>query len=225
MRYDKGSDFGFEATWHKAHHLVTTAKQYPTEPYNFNFIFASDACRESQWEGLYDFVPALLIHTWQVAKTLIAQFAPDFHPENPVNELRRLAGFMLATHDNSDGDADYRVGDFMHDFFDELKCPCPSCGSVLSVPTSRDAVQAFYRDGGIQCLACGVCLDLACNVEEEEDGGLSEEEGVVQAAFQAWADAAGLAADDQTDVVYSAFRAGFNAQVEVSGASPTADET
>ena len=75
----------------------------------------------------------------------------------------------MVTHKNAEADADtdFRVDEFLHDFFHELDCPCPACGSELTVPASSDAVQVFYRDGLIQCSACGVNFNLTRDVDDD----------------------------------------------------------
>jgi hypothetical protein len=207
LRFAKDSNFGFEPTWNKALHLVTTREGYATEPYNLNFIFSDDACRHSQWDGLYPFLIALLVHAWQVVESLFASFAPEFVVEGPIASLRRLAGFVLIRPQSEDDE----ISEFMRDLFDSCKVPCPDCASLLTGFVTRDDLEEFYRFGTVRCARCQTRTALVPTPDDEvtanddDDGGATE-------LFEAWADGMGLSEEERSDVVFQAFLAGQSMQ-------------
>lgn len=208
LRYDKASDFGFEATWHKAVHLVTTARQYPTEPYNLNFIFSDDDSRLSLWDGLYLPLITLLLHTWEVVRAVVAQFAPDFRPGDPWLEARRVTGFLLIPGRGPAGEGTAHAREFLNDLFEEARGSCAGCRSILTGPASADAIERFYRAGVVPCPGCGSDVILGGTEGVEEDVGQESMENHLLAAFEEWADEAGLSPNERTEAVVRAFVAG-----------------
>lgn len=158
LRYDKKSNSSFEATWQKAHHLITQAPAYKTEPANFNFIFSQPTAIESQWDFLYSFLPFLLLHSYGVIETIVKQFSVRANGKSDVTDLRVLCGFLIWFKLYWEQGA---VSESIRKTISELELQqvsCPKCDAQISI--DKDQMLLLYGIGSVACGACGHTEEL-----------------------------------------------------------------
>lgn len=157
LRYNKKFAVGFENLFQKANHLVTSFKALETEPANFNFVFSNDDAHHSQWNGLYSYLPLLLLHTVEVVEGLLATVAKR-QDGIDLTQIRNAIGFAHWM----DSGPHYHLG---AEVFKDMKAallseelPCPSCKAQIF--SSDESMIALYNENTVCCASCGWNFDL-----------------------------------------------------------------
>ncbi|SOD55339.1 hypothetical protein [Pseudoxanthomonas wuyuanensis] len=157
LRYNKRFSSGFEDLFQKANHLVTSFKALETEPANFNFVFSDDHARQSQWNGLYSYLPPLLLHAVEVVEALLATFSKRQEGID-LTQIRSAIGFAYwidsGPHKHLGADALRNMKSAL--LSDEL--PCPSCNA--QVFSSDESLITLYNENTVSCSSCGWSFDL-----------------------------------------------------------------
>lgn len=151
LRYDKAAAWGFEQSWQKAHHLVTTSKHYTTDQMNFNFIFSDDEARKTQVRFLHSFMPPILFYALEVASGVIQTFDESIvHDE--TSWVRRLAGLSLNLSMCPDEAAEV-LSQGINRFVDGAELTCDACGQVDA--TGEQYLLEVYLYNATSCPRCG----------------------------------------------------------------------
>lgn len=162
LRYDKKCPYGFEVLFQQANHLITTYSG-ATEEGNFNFIFSDDEARESQWNGLYTFLPTLLLHTVLVVTTVIQGFDEGKLEDVEFDIFRAIAGFIVYVNDAKWlSDVTSPLQDFAAGLT-SLALPCLGCQEMLAF--DLDNVRELYEEGIVRCNRCGYKTLLTSNYD------------------------------------------------------------
>lgn len=157
LRYNKKFAAGFENLFQKANHLVTSFKSLETEPANFNFVFSNDDAHHSQWNGLYSYLPPLLLHTVEIVEGLLATFAKRQEGID-LTQIRNAIGFA---HWIDSGPHRHLGSDVFKDMKSALlgeKLPCPSCKTEIF--SSDESMIKLYNENTVSCAVCGWSFDL-----------------------------------------------------------------
>jgi hypothetical protein len=158
LRYKKSAPHGFEKAWNQASHLVTTYRQFKTDPQNLNFVFLEKGRHEREWEFLYSRLPYLLNYTVEVVEALVAKFAQADTAYVDVMECRRAVGMTLWARCIATEGHDELIRQLISDLERMLPAECPHCATTLIVD---DAVlQSLYESGGFSCPICGNEISL-----------------------------------------------------------------
>lgn len=155
LRYKKDSPFSFQTYFQRATHLVTQHKYYKTSNTNFNFIFSGDDEKNIQWDGLYNYLPILLMHTFQVVEALATIFGKRAGASKDITQLRAQIGYVLWTDlafEATKNVEELRTN-FNLDFFQ-----CSNCNSNIN--SSWDNYLNLYSEGTVKCFECGTINDL-----------------------------------------------------------------
>jgi len=168
MRYEKGSSYSFQTFFQRATHLVTQSKHYRTEPTNFNFIFSNSIDKESQWEGLYSYLPMLLMHTVQVVETLFSTFGNRAASKYDVTENRTVVGYILWQKYSSWGD--YGGIDVMEQLALAVDFSLYNCEKCMKpIRGNLENYRTFYHKGILTCECCFFKNDLVKKFVNERD--------------------------------------------------------
>lgn len=149
IRYNKSFATGFEALFQKANHLVTSFRFLETERANFNFVFSDEDAWQSQWEGLYSFLPIMLFHTVQIVKSIIENFA-QLTEQRDLDPVRALIGLALWFQRRPKPIEARPILDSIANSLLEVRCP--QCGSALEA--SYIALEKIYIDNVLSCKEC-----------------------------------------------------------------------
>lgn len=96
IRYSRKLPFCLGGEFDQANHLVTSYRDIRTSSENFNFIFSGKDERYSQWRHLYNTLPILLFHTYNVIFSLINSFVPESKNESSfLPHIKVKAGLYL----------------------------------------------------------------------------------------------------------------------------------
>jgi hypothetical protein len=162
IRYDKKVDFGFEALFQRATHLITTMTA-KTEDQNFNFIFSGEKEKETQWQGLYTILPLILLHTVFVAKAFVDEFRGEKLQDLDFLIMRALLGFsMYMKSQKWDIDFDLTLNDLASEF-SSLNHQCLSCHKSIEV--DFECLKRMYEEGVLVCKQCGYKIILTSKKE------------------------------------------------------------
>lgn len=161
LRYNKKVDYGFESTWNKATHLVTNFKSFKTEPGNFNFIFSDNKSKLSQWGHYYSLVPLLLFYTVEIVNVLLFNLTEKKY-ESTIDELRRLVGFFLWTHETTPEVNSKNILKQARDIVKVFDLTCPLCKKKIGL--IRKNLKTFFHNLGLTCCACGT--EIFINIEK-----------------------------------------------------------
>lgn len=153
LRYDKHATGGFEYLWHKATHLITTSKAYPTEPQNFNFIFSDENAWRDQWEHLYSLLPLMLYHTIDVVAALISRIASVERDWTDSTNLRRFFGFILWADSVWLPGTTRDAVKVMEAARNEVDLRCDACGAQFRI--GKRAIRSYFNRMIITCRKCG----------------------------------------------------------------------
>lgn len=157
LRYNKRFNAGFEDLFQKANHLVTSFKALETEPANFNFVFSNDQAHYSQWDGLYSYLPLLLLHTVEVVEALLKTFAKRQEGID-LTQIRNAIGFAYWI---DSGPHKHLGTDALRDMRSALlseELPCPSCDTQIF--SSEESMITLYNENTVCCSKCGWSFDL-----------------------------------------------------------------
>ena len=146
LRYAKHKHFSLEGLWNKAAHLVTTARHFPTEPENFNFVFSDLEAHDTQWDALYSRLPYLLLYFVEVVESLMQHAVSDWTPDDRDHSQRDLglsiAGYLT-------GSKPFDKSPLAGFAFD-----CPLCGHPTLNTLTR--LERYYWTRVVRCQSCGV---------------------------------------------------------------------
>jgi len=151
LRYNKNVPYGFESLWNKATHLITNFKSYKTEPGNFNFIFSDNESKLSQWDHYYRLVPLLLFYTVEVINVLLFNLT-DKKYESTIDELRRLVGFFLWTHETTSDTKSKDILKHARGIVKSFDLTCPLCKKNVSLIQKN--LKTFFYNLGLTCRVC-----------------------------------------------------------------------
>ncbi len=157
LRYNKRFSAGFEYLFQKANHLVTSFKALETEPANFNFVFSDDEAHRSQWNGLYSYLPPLLLHAVEVVEALLATFAKR-RDGIDLTAIRNAIGFACWIDSGPHKDLGAEAMREMKSALLENELPCPSCHTEIF--SADESLMALYNENSVSCAACGWSFDL-----------------------------------------------------------------
>lgn len=163
LRYNKNVPYGFECLWNKATHLVTNFKSHKTEPGNFNFIFSGNESKLSQWDHYYRLVPLLLFYAVEVINVLLFNLT-DKKYESTVDELRRLVGFFLWTHETTSDAKSKNILKHARDIVKVFDLTCPLCKNKVSLIQKN--LKTFFYNSGLICRVCRT--EIFINLEERK---------------------------------------------------------
>lgn len=160
LRYRKDSARSFQTYFQHATHLVTQARSYKTTNTNFNFIFSTQEDLESQWEGLYDYLPILLHHTYEVVEALTVLVGKRAGQNLDITDHRVKVGYLLWENSSSRGNygADNNLEDLVS-LFDLQSLKCMYCNKN-GIKSTLDNYLTFYKDSHINCSNCNRKNDL-----------------------------------------------------------------
>lgn len=173
LRYNKHCEYGYEALFQKANHLVTQAKPFETEPANFNLIFSNEISFASQWRGLYSHLPLILIHAIEVVEALIGNFARRDESLPDLTWVRTMIGF---THWVDTRPAALVETNFLPDFrksISDIDLCCVECGTKIF--SDEKALFSLYNENSLVCGNCGWSFQL--NAPHDETDEAKEETG------------------------------------------------
>lgn len=157
LRYNKRFSVGFEDLFQKANHLVTSFKALETEPANFNFVFSDDNAHQSQWSGLYSYLPLLLLHAVEVVESLLSTFAKRKEGID-LTRIRNAIGFAYWI---DSGPHKHLGADALKDMRSALlseELPCPSCDAQIF--SSEESLITLYNENTVCCSKCGWSFEL-----------------------------------------------------------------
>ncbi|WP_162819530.1 hypothetical protein [Massilia oculi] len=149
VRYNKNFSIGFEALFQKANHLVTSFRFLETERANLNFVFSDEDAWQSQWEGLYSFLPIMLFHTVQIVKSIIGNFS-RFTEQRDLDPVRALIGLALWFQHRPTPIEARPILESIAEAL--LEITCPQCGGALDA--SHAALERIYIDNVLSCKEC-----------------------------------------------------------------------
>jgi len=153
IRYDKESDQSFQTFFQKSTHLVTQRRTHKTENTNFNFIYSTASDIESQWTGLYSYLPIVMFHGYQVVEALLKLVGRRAADELDITDHRINVGYALWEKFSSWGNfGELNNLDRLIEIHDLSSYTCARCKSPI--PTSFKNYQLFYEAG---CLLCPEC--------------------------------------------------------------------
>lgn len=151
LRYNKSFSLGFESLFQKANHLVTTFRFMETERSNFNFVFSDEQSWESQWDGLYSFLPVLLFHAVQIVDTLIANFAQRKQGVD-LTALRTIIGMVFWLERGPHSSKLDHLRKDLRDKLHEFELTCPDCKSELIFDDAH--MLLLYQENSMKCGTC-----------------------------------------------------------------------
>lgn len=157
LRYNKEFSAGMEPLFQKANHLVTSFRFMETERSNFNFVFSDEYSWQSQWEGIYSFLPILLFHAVQIVESLITNFATrqsgiDF------TSLRTTIGMMFWLEKGPHATKSGQLRDDMKQSFEDAGLSCPNCDR--KIPFDDSQLLGLYKSNQLSCHNCNWLVDL-----------------------------------------------------------------
>ena len=157
LRYNKKFSSGFEQLFQKANHLVTSFRFLETERSNFNFVFSDKDSWQSQWEGLYSFLPMLMFHTVQIVEALIATFATRKEGID-LTSIRTAIGMAFWIEKGPHAAKSDQIRADIRSAFEKAQLTCPQCSNLLTYPDSQ--LLALYRKNEMSCSECSWSVDL-----------------------------------------------------------------
>lgn len=159
LRYRKDCLYGFEYLFQKSLHLITTFKDFKTEPMNFNFIFPGNSVyKHDQLESIYTSLPLILLHTLYLVLSLVGTFAQ--YEDGAVSrslDARNKVGFILwytsMRYSNFFEMADFVLSnEQLLSLFPEKILTCTLCGYEMK--PSKRLLKKFYDTAKIKCTKC-----------------------------------------------------------------------
>ncbi|MFL4512160.1 hypothetical protein ACJ6WJ_09500 [Stenotrophomonas maltophilia] len=163
LRYNKQFAFGYEDLFQKANHLVTTFPGLETEAANFNFIFSTEEAWLTQWEGLYSYLPLVIMHTIDVVEALVSSFAKRRDDVLDLTFVRTRIGFAHWVDLSSNGLGSTELMTEIRSMLNELDLDCPNC--TEPVLSDNESLFKLYEQNSIVCSGCGWTFDVNSGVE------------------------------------------------------------
>ena len=131
IRYDKTAHAGIASYTHRAHHIVTRNKHYPTRPRDFNFVFDSVESLQDYWKNYYTIVPYVLMYAASVVDAIVFDFMPAQERAKQVKDIRRFALYIFMKEAENAGKM-VEVGEEMLGIvLNALTHTCKSCGHEI----------------------------------------------------------------------------------------------
>lgn len=159
LRYSKNSFFGYEAVWNKAVHLVTTFKDYKTEPENLNFVFSNDkVIMDDLWRHYFRALPLLLNHTIEVTFSFIKNIIDLDIVSDYIFEAKRRIGMVLWSKEFFKEDDNSELFNSAKEILKSLELQCPLCKKRISI--DKKNLYNFYYSSGIICKGCKTYVQL-----------------------------------------------------------------
>jgi len=169
MRFEKSVHWTLDGLWNQALHLVTTDKNYSTEPGNLNFAFIQEEDRDDLRERFYRHVPFVLVHMCGVVRSIIAKWNANFISMGRLFDLRVAANLELALRETCHEESIDSFGiEAINEFLLELKIPCENCEAQLQIRTLRD-LEIFARDIMVPCCNCGLVDERFADFDARDD--------------------------------------------------------
>jgi hypothetical protein len=157
LRYNKRFVAGFEDLFQKANHLVTSFKALETEPANFNFVFSDGHAHRSQWNGLYSYLPLLLLHAVEIVEALLATFAKRQEGID-LTQIRSAIGFACWLDSGPHKHLGVHALKDMRSALLSEELPCPSCDTPIF--SSQESMIVLYNENTVRCSKCDWSFDL-----------------------------------------------------------------
>ncbi|MDR7191925.1 hypothetical protein [Luteimonas terrae] len=157
FRYNKQFSLGFENLFQKANHLVTSFRFLETEPANFNFVFSDESARYSQWNGLYSYLPIILLHTVEIVEGLLSTFAKREEGID-LTHIHNLIGFAHWLDSGPHSSQAAGALAVIKSSLLEVGLSCPSCQTEIF--SSDESLTTLYNENAISCMACSWKFDL-----------------------------------------------------------------
>jgi hypothetical protein len=157
LRFDKKCLFGYERAFQQANHLVTTYRHLATEKTNFNFVFSGEDSVNSQWEGLYSFLPLLLFHAVEIIEGLVSKFAKrkDVFDLTPI---RTVIGMMFCLQEcPHNARIDHIIKD-VRKLISQMSLRCSHCGALIDFHDNN--LLELYQSYQIICDKCNYNMDF-----------------------------------------------------------------
>ena len=151
LRYAKSVGWGFESSWQKAHHLITTFDHFKTEGMNFNFIFSGDYERSTQSRYIYTFLPIIIFHALEVVRGLFRNFGIIVAGDEE-NATRTLAGLSYCVTQAWD-EAEEVLVHGVEEIMDGLEMKCRKCGNQDFA--GCELLRMIFEQYKVRCPKCG----------------------------------------------------------------------
>lgn len=130
IRYDKTAKAGIASFTHRAHHIVTRNKHFPTPPRDFNFVFDSGESLHDYWANYYVIVPYTLMYAASVLDEIVFEYMPAQERAKQVKNIRRFVLYMGLREQKGSETVD--VGEeIFAPVLDALTHTCKSCAHEI----------------------------------------------------------------------------------------------
>jgi hypothetical protein len=153
MIFSKDHSNGFEPTWQRATHLITSQGELlKTENYSFNFIFENSS-NDDYYEFLHSKLPYIMLYLSQVTLECFNRILPL--NEKTVNHLMIIT---MGCYESLflDGRSQH-ISRMLQKQLGEL-LSCIHCGSKLKI--GKNNAPEFYLHERIYCKKCGLTSEV-----------------------------------------------------------------
>jgi len=153
IRYDRKLSFCLAEEFDIANHLVTSYRGIRTSSENFNFIFSGAKERYSQWRHLYNTLPILMFHMYQVVFSLIESIGSGIQESNIFLPDILLKSGLYLWYFNTEYWAEWGnpfSSILSKDEFENALCK--KCGKKV-LETHMD-IETVYNTGELCCCKC-----------------------------------------------------------------------
>jgi len=158
LRFNKACPYGFDGSWNKATHLVTTKDPIATEKQNFNFIFSNDESRLSQWSHLYGRLPYILFYAVEICEMLMAFIMKKLMPDYAESSFHRSLGFIIWGIETQKFDNKQSQVRRASEGLSELVLDCPQCNQKIE--PDENLIRTLYETLKMKCPNCNKRLKL-----------------------------------------------------------------